>query len=446
MVCTFDHRAVGTAAGEPRGDCPQGSDDPVCTFAGFYDPIGLGVYGSVTVDYIPLVFPYPNRICSYPEVQAGHGEAGGKDAFCAASTLSASGDIASAGFCYKMTCSSADELTIYVGNQANVCPYPGASLTFAGYSGAVTCPDPRVICGIVNYGANHSGYSEGVPPASTSALPTPGPSVTGTATAPRSESARASGSDLPPASPAASPSPQGIVLTDGTSRLESTAGLVNVSGSGKIQNVEGDGAPLVLGELVIADGSKVTADNLQIGSGLDLSGTSSLGPDSDEDRITLPHASVDIALRPKGESFPTLSLGAIGMSYSVLPRSLEVDFSGIGTLGRNMNWIIVQGNTLSNCKDWIPLLNKTGLDGGSELFTAQCFDNQGRKIDVPSETISLRMVFTHSVPPATNKLYAGLEIGAWIGIGVSVFVAIVICIVVQVFCCKAGQDDDALTP
>jgi hypothetical protein len=47
-----------------------------------------------------------------------------------------------------------------------------------------------------------------------------------------------------------------------------------------------------------------------------------------------------------------------------------------------------------------------------------------------------------SKEPATPKKYAGLELGAWIGIGVSVVVCIAICIVVAIYCWRLKSEGD----
>jgi hypothetical protein len=223
---------------------------------------------------------------------------------------------------------------------------------------------------------------------------------------------------------------------------------VSLSGSGKIRSADGPGAPLQVGELVVLAGSKVTADKLEIGASLDLSGDSGLSPGSEGDYITLNNATVDIVFRAKALDFPALSLGNIGATYDVVPKSLELDFANVD-LKQDKHWNLVQGNTLSNCEQWLAMVRvldvPKGVDEKKQLVLDCPKGSAARRIADALETISLRLTYVYTIPAppkATNKLYAGLELGAWIGIGVSVIVCIVICIVVQVFCCKAKDGDD----
>ncbi len=129
--------------------------------------------GSLQVnDYCPTISSYSNKICSNSAnmLTANANSLGesyavsGKPSKCFASSLTATGfsSKGSAG-CYQYNCkctSGVTSIDVTVCSDSTqcvtkTCTSPGSTLTFTGYTGAITCPQPLDIC------VKASDYSSG---------------------------------------------------------------------------------------------------------------------------------------------------------------------------------------------------------------------------------------------------------------------------------------------
>lgn len=62
--------------------------------------------------------------------------------------------------CFKMSCDDKDTLTVYAKEKAIVCTEAGKEFELSdNYKGV--CPDPKIICGIRNYGKNYPPNPDG---------------------------------------------------------------------------------------------------------------------------------------------------------------------------------------------------------------------------------------------------------------------------------------------
>jgi leishmanolysin-like peptidase len=52
--------------------------------------------------------------------------------------------------CYTVSCLSTTSLSVTVGSQSQTCTTEGATLTFSGYTGTITCPSPAAVCAFVD--------------------------------------------------------------------------------------------------------------------------------------------------------------------------------------------------------------------------------------------------------------------------------------------------------
>jgi len=181
--CSYDHRAMSYPSSKIyTRDCSSSSSNQ-CQYPSFYDPNNSGKYGDETIDY--SFIKTPSRICFHSDQNnlgnmAYMGIDFSPESMCAISNLYNKTDYELTSMlsgCYKMQCSTNNELTVYVGNEHKVCSQSNQELQFAGYSGKLICPDPRIICGIKNYELNNNNnYSypeEPTPVQPTPAEPTP---------------------------------------------------------------------------------------------------------------------------------------------------------------------------------------------------------------------------------------------------------------------------------
>jgi hypothetical protein len=399
--------------------------------------------GSANADHILVVVGDGKTLCSAKDGQ-----------FCAVTTPA--GSTTKSGACFQMQCDELNRMKISVGGVSKSCGKAGTSLSFAGYKGVITCPDPMVVCGIARYpvtpcpgpargrrvleanstdgaddddddGAFELG-NQGCPAVPEDSKPSPSPGMSGTVRA--------------------SPTPFELEFREEAKiiELEPTDALVLINGSGTIHFTDGTGAiqPLILKDLVVVPGSEVKGGQLRIKSSLDLTGKSVLSPLSDNDKIELDDKQVEIVIRAREEDFPRLNLGEIGDEYKILPKSVEIDCSVAHLVGDG-TWTLIEGNSLSNCAEWLGYVNFTNVPSGGGQLTAECQKpGSARRIRAAGGQVSLLARYAvESKESRTPKKYAGLELGAWTGIGVSAVVCIAICIVVAIYCWRLkGKRDE----
>jgi hypothetical protein len=193
--CTFDHRSAGVSvrSTSPEGTWPLGEThcegDVVTDGCGsppsqFYDSTGLGFYGEKGVDYALVRYPYPPLYCQggwpadlSPDY-AHFGMKHGNNSFCAMSSLFDMGAPYPSYMpvCYEMGCDWYARLVVFVGQESRRCDRAGQRITFNDYQGDVICPDPNVICGILQYNRvpNATLHPKPPPPPPTAtSVPTP---------------------------------------------------------------------------------------------------------------------------------------------------------------------------------------------------------------------------------------------------------------------------------
>jgi hypothetical protein len=61
------------------------------------------------------------------------------------------------GWCYEMSCPDETKLVIHVGEAIQECHRAGVIVSFAGYNGNISCPDPAIVCGIMRYAVSGGG-------------------------------------------------------------------------------------------------------------------------------------------------------------------------------------------------------------------------------------------------------------------------------------------------
>jgi hypothetical protein len=149
MTCTFDHRTVGYVS-DNRRNC-AGRTTEACAYPWFYDPENAGYYGTSSFDDAFIVVPYPNL----DEILGGYF---GEGAMCARTKPNHGSNKQWAdytGSCYKMKCDEQNRVINAIGPESNAktvtCTTNGTRMTVSGYRGDFECPDPNVICGLLQY-------------------------------------------------------------------------------------------------------------------------------------------------------------------------------------------------------------------------------------------------------------------------------------------------------
>ena len=166
--CTYDLLAYGRRAswGTLSG-CSEASPPPQCAYPGFYDATNTGHFGDPPTDYALVNIPTAVICRSTRAANATSGEAFGAGSFCGMSTINRGGARSSLPACFPMRCDSSGQVFVTVGGVEKPCT--GATQTWEGFEGALTCPDPAVLCGMIDYFA-----SAPAPTRSPVATPCPG--------------------------------------------------------------------------------------------------------------------------------------------------------------------------------------------------------------------------------------------------------------------------------
>jgi hypothetical protein len=157
ISCTYDHLAKARNATMKRRLCGERRDGE-CQFPEFYDATGIGFYGFTGLDY--ALIPYRSFICkditNAKSDDPVFGTHFGPGAMCARSTLCLDGHTytfphASSG-CFLMDCPTQDVITIRVGEDEKTvnCAVSGEQKKVDGFDGYIECPDPKIVCGVIN--------------------------------------------------------------------------------------------------------------------------------------------------------------------------------------------------------------------------------------------------------------------------------------------------------
>ena len=159
IKCLFDHSAAGSQRGTPQQyNCATTPNSVFCKSLDYYDPYRTGniTYDSQLFDYQSVVVPYSNMVCSKmkePSENSGTFKSSyGPGTFCVDEITSEDNiyKITFAGECYKMTCDQQNSLSIWVEEESGICNSVGETVTINQIT--LRCPDPSVICGIINNG------------------------------------------------------------------------------------------------------------------------------------------------------------------------------------------------------------------------------------------------------------------------------------------------------
>jgi hypothetical protein len=183
MRCTFDHRYGGDVTRYFRNCVGITTDE--CAFPEFYDPGNIGYYGIRNLDYTLITTPYSNVNCRNPSHGDGmSGDYFGPGALCARTKLykSSSGGYESyMGSCYRMVCDTSNNVIITIGPESDgknvTCTTNGTAMKVSGYTGDIECPDPKVICGLLNRQAGPPSSQTPVPTVSQSPITTESSSI-----------------------------------------------------------------------------------------------------------------------------------------------------------------------------------------------------------------------------------------------------------------------------
>ena len=159
--CTYDHRAVGKIAPQ-KNDCGDGGagtrEDAHCAYPDFYDPHNLGWYGSAQFDYVLVLLP--TQVCvqtpSKPDSNAYYGQG----SMCAM-RRDVDFDLEPEPTCLKMSCNEDNWLSVYVGDKPINCSKEGDTFVISADKYEGICPNPKIVCGIINYAKNSGGGDGG---------------------------------------------------------------------------------------------------------------------------------------------------------------------------------------------------------------------------------------------------------------------------------------------
>jgi hypothetical protein len=157
ISCTYDHLAVARNTTMRRRSCGERTDGE-CQFPEFYDATGIGFYGSSGLDY--ALIPYRSFICkdvvNIGKYDSFYGVHFGPGTMCARSTLCLNGYTCAFPHtnsdCFLMDCPALDVITIWVGEELKAvnCTVAGEQMQVDGFNGSIECPDPKIVCGVIN--------------------------------------------------------------------------------------------------------------------------------------------------------------------------------------------------------------------------------------------------------------------------------------------------------
>jgi leishmanolysin len=151
--CNFDFLSKAYCSPVTDFKCPGVSSDDkkACVMRNFVNPMELPIRGSrEEFDFLYFTVGNVSERCGDIGIAGTPDEAYGPSSMCAMSTLSQGRELEEAlPRCYVMDCTKGLEIT--VGKETRTCRVANEKLTFAGFTGAVICPDPRLICGMKSY-------------------------------------------------------------------------------------------------------------------------------------------------------------------------------------------------------------------------------------------------------------------------------------------------------
>jgi hypothetical protein len=226
---------------------------------------------------------------------------------------------------------------------------------------------------------------------------------------------RAMRSPLPSKSPYPRRTPT-AVLVEGDTALESSSQAVLLNGSGWIKPVVPD-TVLDLLDVTISAGHAIVAQDLRVGSYLELDGPSALRAAPNQG-IDLVNDSVDIVLVAEGKSLPVVDLGLIGEVYTKVPKVISVIISydpfetkEIGEFTQ----VIISGRTLSNCEGWKSLVKLSD----PAHFEAVCADTAAPEGRLLAGGSSARSLIVKGI-----KQDDGPNVGLIVGVAIAVIVVV----------------------
>ena len=138
--------------------------------------------------------------------------------------------------------------------------------------------------------------------------------------------------------------------------VSSTFDTLTISGTGTIYSGE---PGTIAANVVKVTGGSILAKGLTIKTEVAISPKATLGS-ADGDKITLEKDVVltfTATMEGTNGTFGSLNLGAIGSSYTILPKKIDIDFLPTSDLADTFDAVIVRGTNLTNCQDWIDKVN-----------------------------------------------------------------------------------------
>lgn len=158
--CTYDHRATAQIVPQ-KNDCGSGDGarvDKECAYPDFYDSHGTGWYGSSEFDYVLVL--QPTHVCVQQPSKSDTNAYYGEGSMCAMRRDLRATENGPEPTCLKMSCNEDNWLSVYVGDKATNCSKAGDEFKISeDFTGI--CPDPKIVCGIINYAKNSSGGDGG---------------------------------------------------------------------------------------------------------------------------------------------------------------------------------------------------------------------------------------------------------------------------------------------
>lgn len=146
------------------------------------------------------------------------------------------------------------------------------------------------------------------------------------------------------------------ITVDQDTPVSSEFETLTISGTGTIYSGE---PSAISANVVKVTGGSILAKGLTIKIEAVISPKATLGS-ADGDKITLEKDVVlrfTAAMEGTNGTFGSLNLGAIGSSYTILPKKIDIDFLPTSDLAATFDAVIVRGTNLTNCQEWVDKVN-----------------------------------------------------------------------------------------
>jgi leishmanolysin len=149
---TFRSKAYCSPVADFNCDSSSAEDKEACKWRAFVNPLNLPFRGDVPeFDYLYFKVENYTERCDDDRGNAFRklkGEFFGANSMCAMSSLSNSEIVPG---CYEMQCDIGNHLMVKVENQIRYCREENERIEFDGFSGAIFCPKPELICGMKSF-------------------------------------------------------------------------------------------------------------------------------------------------------------------------------------------------------------------------------------------------------------------------------------------------------